>query len=1091
MTARVTTLKGSGAGAYYVEALPSYYLDSGEPKGVWHGRGAGMLGLDGTVSDGQFLRVMAGLQPDTANEVPLGRRYGDASVRGFDVTASAPKSVSTLFAIADEQTRSAVLAAHDQAVSTMIGWIETHAHTRFRINGQVAIVDAHGIIAATFRQHTSRALDPQLHTYVVIANRVMSPDGRWLALDARTLKLDQRTLSSIYHATLRSELTDRLGVMWEPVENGIAEIADMPKVVLEEFSTRTLDVQKRIDVKVDRFIDTFERQPTPGERWQLERESVVDSRPAKMHDVDATSLHELWGSQVEALGIAPERLVATAVDWVAPRPLDTEIETEAIDAAIAVLEEKQSSWRTTELTREIAAALPTDVRIDPKSMIATLDRMTGEAIAGSCVDISRPVADGVLLRRDGRPVTEAAVDRALSTRTILAQEERLIAWAERRTMHHGIDSAEAVHRSVHQLTAPQAQTASATAGTRDLVLVVGPAGTGKTTALAPAIDQLRAAGRPVFGVAPSAAAADVLATETRVEADTIDKLLTEHSLKRPPDHRYDLPAGSTVIVDEAAMVATDQLDRLAHLADTRGWRVSLVGDPLQFSAVGRGGMFQHLVNTYGAIELDQVHRFSNEWEREASLRLRRGDPSVTDVYDDHGRLHAGTATRMHAEALEAWRHARSAGETVLLSAPTNEAVVELNKAAQQIRIEAGELDPRRTATASNYRIHTGDEIVTRRNDRQMHTDQSLMVRNRDLWTVDVVHRNGDVTVHGRTGNVRLPSHYVQDHVALAYAQTSHASQGRTVDRSILVLDGPTDVRGLYVPMTRGRHHNDAYIVTTGEVTAADVFAESLTRSWIDQPAVARQAVLPGHNLHRPGTVPGPEVRALLDEKAALNDVLDRLERDLAHLPRDLERAQAERTRAVLALREMRIEMEQATETIETRDRLLRRRGHETEIANAHDTIERLPGQIQSRQVDIRELDERIDDLAERLDRAERTNDRAPKMYRKIDDINARLGDDRYVRHLQMRHSPPCHIVEAIGERPYGGQAAHLWDHTAAQLDQHRAAFGIAIPDDPWEQLPRALQDSANITNDAIRQLRRIQQPEHTRDLEGPSLGIGM
>ncbi|MEZ5280565.1 MAG: MobF family relaxase [Acidimicrobiales bacterium] len=1089
MTARVTTLKGASAGAYYVEALPSYYLDSGEPRGIWHGRGAGMLGLGGTVSDDRFLRIMAGHDPHAADEIPLGRRYGDDSVKGFDVTASAPKSVSTLFAIGDEQARANVLAAHDLAVATMIDWIEAHAHTRFRI---VAVVHAQGIIAATFRQHTSRALDPQLHTHVVIANRVMSPDGRWLALDARTLKLDQRTLSSIYHATLRSDLTDRLGVMWEPVENGIAEIANMPKVVLEEFSTRTLDVQKRIDVKIDRFIDTFDRQPTARERWKLEREAVVDSRPAKIHNTDAASLHEVWGSQVEALGIAPDRLVATATDWVTPRPLDTGIETETVAIAIAALEERQSTWRPAELTREIAAALPTDVRIDPKSTIATLDRLTAEAIAERCVDISRPIPDGVALRSDGRPITEAAVDRALTTPAILAQEERLVAWADRRMVHPGIDSAEAVHRSVHQLTAPQAQTAAATAGTRDLVLVVGPAGTGKTTALAPAIDQLRAAGRPVFGVAPSAAAADVLATETGVEADTIDKLLTEHSLKRPPDHRYNLPAGATVIVDEAAMVATDQLDRLANLADTRGWRVALVGDPLQFSAVGRGGMFQYLVETYGAIELDQVHRFTNEWEREASLRLRRGDPSVAEVYDEHGRLHAGTATRMHDEALQVWRRARWAGETVLLAAPTNDAVVELNKAAQQIRIDVGELDPRRRAAhASDYRIHVGDEIVTRRNDRQMHTDQKLMVRNRDQWTVDVVHRNGDLTVHGYTGTVRLPSHYVQDHVELAYAQTSHASQGRTVDRSILVLDGATDVRGLYVPMTRGRHHNDAYIATIGEQTAVDVFAESLARSWIDQPAIRRQAELAGHDPHRPGTLPATEVRGLLEEKATLNDVLDRLERDLARLPRDLDRAQVERAQAVQALKEMRVEIEQANETIETRDRLLRRRGHETEIASAHDAVERLPGQVQDKQADIRDLDQRIEDLTERLDRAERTNERAPRMYRKIDDINARLGDDRHVRHLQMRHNPPAHIVEALGERPYGGQAAFSWDNAAAQLDQHRAAFGIAIPDEPWERLPRALQDSANLTNDAIRQLRRIQQPEITRDLEGPSFGIGM
>jgi conjugative relaxase-like TrwC/TraI family protein len=174
-------------------------------------------------------------------------------VRGFDVTASAPKSVSVLFAVGGDAARRAVLGAHDAAVGAMVAWIEAHAHTRFRIAGRVAVLDAKGIVAAAFRQHTSRALDPQLHTHVVIANRVVSPDGRWLALDARTLKLDQRTLSAIYHTGLRAELTARLGVAWEPPVNGIAEIAHVSADVLEEFSSRTADVDDRVAVKLQRF----------------------------------------------------------------------------------------------------------------------------------------------------------------------------------------------------------------------------------------------------------------------------------------------------------------------------------------------------------------------------------------------------------------------------------------------------------------------------------------------------------------------------------------------------------------------------------------------------------------------------------------------------------------------------------------------------------------------------------------------------------------------------------------------------------------------------------------------------------------------
>ena len=169
MTVQVTTLKGTGAGRYYIEHLPSYYLDGDEPPGRWWGRGAERLGLEGVVDSDGFLAVMAGHDPVTGQD--LGRRYGDGSVRGFDATFSAPKSVSVLFGVGDEEVRGQVVEAHDGAVRAVLGWIEAHAHTRVRRRGHIVCVDAGGIVVGVFRQHTSRKLDPQLHTHAVIANR--------------------------------------------------------------------------------------------------------------------------------------------------------------------------------------------------------------------------------------------------------------------------------------------------------------------------------------------------------------------------------------------------------------------------------------------------------------------------------------------------------------------------------------------------------------------------------------------------------------------------------------------------------------------------------------------------------------------------------------------------------------------------------------------------------------------------------------------------------------------------------------------------------------------------------------------------------
>ncbi|HHQ48701.1 MAG TPA: conjugative relaxase, partial [Acidobacteria bacterium] len=673
MTVRVTTLKGVGAGRYYTEHLPSYYLDGDEPPGRWWGRGADRLGLSGETVPEAFLAVMEGRDPATGRV--LGRRLGEGSVRGYDTTFSAPKSVSVLFALGDEHVRRQVVDAHDRAVEAVLGWVEDHAHTRLRRRGHVVCVDAGGIIVGVFRQHTSRKLDPQLHTHAVIANRVPAPDGRWLALDARTIKMDQRTLSALYHAALRAELTRRLGVAWETPEHGIAEVAGVDPDVLTEFSQRTRDLERRVGEKLDRFRTELGREPSRKERWRLEREAVVDSRPAKPHGTSPAELLRWWHQRVEAMGHDPQRLVDTVIGCcLRLEGIDRAAAARMVDQALEALAGRQSTWWPAELVRELAAATPTTVTVDAGELVGFLEELAGHVTAVRCVELSAPVPAGATVRRVGRPISEAATDRALTTQTILDEEVELVAWAERRRDNRSRTPARVV-ASYPELTPAQGEAAAVVAGHGGLELIVGPAGAGKTTMLAAAVTSLQMQGRPVFGVAPTAVAADVLAVETGMPADTLDKLLIEwHHPTRPPDPAFQLPAGTTVIVDEAGTAPTPKLADLARLANQQGWRVVLVGDPRQFSAVGRGGMFAHLVDTHGAVELDQVHRFRHEWERRASLRLRAGDPTVLSDYDRHSRLHSGTVEQMEADIIDHWQEARRRGETVALMANRADAV---------------------------------------------------------------------------------------------------------------------------------------------------------------------------------------------------------------------------------------------------------------------------------------------------------------------------------------------------------------------------------------------------------------------------------
>jgi ATP-dependent exoDNAse (exonuclease V) alpha subunit len=175
-------------------------------------------------------------------------------------------------------------------------------------------------------------------------------------------------------------------------------------------------------------------------------------------------------------------------------------------------------------------------------------------------------------------------------------------------------------------------------------------------------------------------------------------------------------------------------------------------------------------------------------------------------------------------------------------ANSNQAIARLNRLAQMTRFVDGEISFQKKGALrlGDQVVCVGDEVVTRCNDRARRTDQGIMVKNRDRWTVQAIHPDRSITLTGPSGTIRLPSYYTTKHLTLGYAQTSHASQGRTVDTGLLLVDAPTDLAGIYTPMTRGRDGNHAYVVIEDHQMAIDVLTQAMSRDWIDQPAVVRQ-----------------------------------------------------------------------------------------------------------------------------------------------------------------------------------------------------------------------------------------------------------
>ncbi len=842
---RVTTLYASSA-----IATASYYTlylagTPGEEPGVWFGDQAIGLGLSGRVDADDLQLLLEGRDP--ASETPLGSLLVDRAlgsgrvvraVAGFDATFSAPKSVSVWWALTGDP---GLLEAHDLAVRTALEHLERYgATTRVRVNGRRQHPDTRGLSVATFRQTTSRADDPQLHTHAVISAKVQTDDARWWALDARYLKRNQRMLGGLYQSVLRAELTHRYGIGWEPIVHGQAEIAGIPQELLEAFSKRAGQVDAALAVKVDEFRQRQGRDPTTWERAALTREASADTRPHKTGK-PLSDLTARWQGEAAALGWTPLRLmtqIGTVGRDLAQRPAPTVTVEQVIDQLSA----SGSTWTHADILRAICDLQPAVSQMAGHRWATALERGCDQVI-DHCVDLD-PAAERVRRRAsDGRSIWLEPIAPHFTSDTILAEEERVLAWAMD-AQADGPEPSTTIDRA--GLDVLQADAAAAVAGSDRLVLVVGPAGTGKTTALERAVDDLAAWNRPVFGVAPTAKAARVLERETGMDSDTVAKLLHEwNRTDRPPYDHYRLPTGTTLIVDEAGMLGTASLHQLVGLAEQRRWRLALVGDPHQLQAVGRGGLFNELCATSRVHAFSRIHRFHERWEAAASLQLRTGDPGALDAYQAHDRISAGTFLD-HVELIaRGWVGYTLDGKTVAITAATNDHVDALNNAVQRIRITIGQLRPDAAVTIAGGELaYAGDIVATRRNDRELRTSSGEPVRNRDLWDVTSTHADGALTVSHRSGHgtTTLPPDYVNQHVRLGYAATEHGHQGDTIDVGIAVVSAATTHRGLYVGSTRGRDDNRIHVITetTDRVEARDVLECVLAHDRADIPAVTQR-----------------------------------------------------------------------------------------------------------------------------------------------------------------------------------------------------------------------------------------------------------
>lgn len=616
MVATIGAITSSSAASSYYEA-DDYYADGGLSPSEWQGEGAKELGLAGEVERDAFRDMLDGKLPDGQQ---LGTtRDGKLEHRpGWDVTMSAPKSVSILAEVAGDRR---LIGAHDRAVKSALAFAERHAAaTRIREDGTVERHQTGNLVVASFRHDTSRAQDPQLHTHNVIMNATRDADGNWRSLEPRALYQLQKAIGAVYRQELAFGVR-ALGYEIEVGKDSLFEIKGVSPDVIRAFSERTAQIEARL---AERGQTTATASP---EEKQV---ATLETREAK-REVDRGELVRDWRATADAAGF----------DQKARQALVSQAETTAAKADHAALISVQG-----ELLAHRAVAFAAEKLGERQAVFsaADLEKEAGRFGLGkvSAAQIGAAIARS---SRESELVPRTYLDKrgtefaGFTTATNIANEQRLLrAELEGRgavkPMLSPVQAAKAVARAAlrsdHPWNSGQREAAKTLLTSSNRVIALqGFAGTAKTTTvLATLADEANRRGMRVTPLAPTASAARTLGDALNMKGDTVAR----HLAGNPQTLR-----GGVWIVDEASMLSARDTASLLELGAKANARVVLVGDVKQLGSVGAGAAFAQLQEAgMQTAKLDEIVRQTNAATRDAVLASIEGDARKAIAALDRG-----------------------------------------------------------------------------------------------------------------------------------------------------------------------------------------------------------------------------------------------------------------------------------------------------------------------------------------------------------------------------------------------------------------------------------------------------------------------
>jgi conjugative relaxase-like TrwC/TraI family protein len=788
--------------------------------------------------------LMEGFNPVTHEPI---RPVGSNGTRtaGVDLTFSAPKDVSALWATVDPYRRAQIEAAHRKAVKSALEWTEREVTMVRRKLGRVQSFEKSKRLLAVEAVHTTSRLsrdqdrdgipDPQLHSHVAVI-AAERKDGKIAAVESKQLFRAAREGGAWYRAELAANLRD-LGLSIER-RQGKGEryfgIFGVSKVLSAHWSKRGEAVHRAANA----FRQCYGREPGPGEL-----DSITLATRGSKTTAEDTQVHGSWRAFGGEHNQTAKRGEELFNDW----GLHTSAK---VDFAKELL---------TEVTRERATVTKRELRAKAYELSPGVCRPAeAEKL------IAELMRSGEILElQDGTYTTRRL--RELEQATIVTAEARAdadVAPVSQEALEQArLEKGRELNGSLSQ---EQLQALETITGPGGIAVIVGQAGTGKGVVLSAATNAWQKDGYEVIGTAiPGATAMRLQADTNSDEALTVDSLIAK--LERGSIR---LDPNTILLADEAGMFDSERLPKLVKLSSDAGAKLILAGDAAQLPSIGAGGLFKEIEGKVPTAELTEVHRAHHEWERKAWLEVREGEPGTALArYQAHDRLHIydtrAEATQAMVESWDEKRKGLPADQTVMITDSSNEERDQMNAIAQERRAQAGELGDHRVQLPDKpYGLAQGDEVIF--------TDKFKMrrqkrVENGITGTVIGTSRDDEkVTILTREKPPREVNVDTEkfSEISLAYAVHIRKGQGMTAETSGLLAGGwQTDKEHIYVSLSRAREQTDVYITREDlgekgmDVGAIERFGERMKRSRAQEASITKELADP--TAERPAQITEP------------------------------------------------------------------------------------------------------------------------------------------------------------------------------------------------------------------------------------------